>query len=79
MPSLWEKQFTLVDQILTKNLASYKIHFLCPQQLWYSPWGFGGSTAGCFDGISYALGKIYYFVILVGLIVGIIKNLGLVL
>ncbi len=74
MPSLWEKQFTLVDQILTKNLASYKIHFLCPQQLWYSPWGFGGSTAGCFDGISYALGKIYYFVILVGLIVGIIKK-----
>lgn len=74
MPSLWEKQFTLVDQILTKNLALYKIHFLCPQQLWYSPWGFGGSTANCFDGMSYSLGKIYYFAILVGLIVGIIKK-----
>lgn len=74
LPSLWEKQFTLVDQLLIKNLASYKIHFLCPQQLWYSPWGFGGSVAGCNDGLSFALGKIYFIVIALGLGVSLIKK-----
>lgn len=63
LPSLAEKKFTLVDQLLIKNLASYKIHFLCPSQLWYGLWGFGGSVAGCADGVSFALGKIYWLVI----------------
>ncbi|MBI3559430.1 hypothetical protein HY085_03460, partial [Candidatus Gottesmanbacteria bacterium] len=62
LPALAEKQFTLVDQLLIKNLASYQIHFICPEQLWYSPWGFGGSVAGCIDGLSFALGKIYFLV-----------------
>src|SRR3989344_980976 len=31
LPALAEKQFTLVDQLLIKNLASYQIHFVCPQ------------------------------------------------
>ena len=59
LPALAEKQFTLVDQLLIKNLASYQIHFVCPQQLWNSPWGFGGSTAGCLDGLSFKLGKLH--------------------
>lgn len=74
LPSLWEKQFTLVDQILIKNLASYTIHFVCPVQLWYSPWGFGGSVTGCNDGLSFALGKIYFLVIVLGLGVCILKK-----
>lgn len=74
LPELWEKQFTLVDQILIKNLASYSIHFLCPSQLWYSPWGFGGSVAGCADGMSFALGKIYFLVIVAGLAVALLKK-----
>jgi hypothetical protein len=80
LPSLAEKQFTLVDQLLIKNLASYKIHFLCLQQLWYSPWGFGGSTAGCIDGMSFMVGKIFFFSALTGLLVGVFKrNLVIVL
>jgi len=58
-PALAEKQFTLVDGLLLKNLASYKIHFVCPNQLWDSMWGFGGSAAGCVDGISFKIGKVH--------------------
>lgn len=59
LPALAEKQFTLVDQILLKNLASYQIHFVCPEQLWNSLWGYGGSTATCLDGLSFKIGKIH--------------------
>lgn len=74
LPSLYEKQFTLVDQLLIKNLASYKIHFVCLSQFWNSPWGFGGSGQGCFDGISFMIGRIYLFLVVIGLIVGVWKR-----
>ena len=61
LPSLIEKKYTLVDAILTHELANYKIHFIHPFQLWFSPWGYGGSIAGPFDGISFQLGKIHIF------------------
>lgn len=32
-------------------------HFACIAQLWSSPWGFGGSTKGCVDGLSFMIGK----------------------
>lgn len=57
LPSLYEKQATLVDSLLIRGLASYTIHFACPSQLWNSLWGFGGSTVGCIDGISLKVGK----------------------
>lgn len=59
VPALVEKQFTLVDQLLLKNLANYQIHFVCPEQLWNSLWGYGGSAAGCIDGMSFKIGKIH--------------------
>jgi len=59
IPSLLEKKFTFTDKILTSELADYVIHFVYPHQLWYSPWGFGGSIPGPEDGISFAVGKIY--------------------
>jgi len=58
MPALLEKQYTIVDDILTKQLASYKIHFVYLQQFWNSPWGYGGSVAGPIDGLSFQVGKI---------------------
>ncbi len=57
LPSLYEKQSTLVDSLLIRGLASYTIHFACPSQLWNSLWGFGGSAVGCIDGISLKVGK----------------------
>lgn len=59
LPSMLERKFTLVDAILTKELASYVIHFIQPSQLWFSPWGYGGSGAGFADGMSFQLGKIH--------------------
>jgi hypothetical protein len=70
LPQLSEKKYTLVDQLLIKSLASYEIHFVCPSQLWQSAWGFGGSVAGCVDGMSFRLGKVHLVAVIFGLIVG---------
>lgn len=72
LPSLWEKQFTIVDNLLLVNLASYNIHFVYPQQLWNWSWGFGGSAAGLADGISFKIGKIHIILALAALTLGIL-------
>ena len=59
LPLLLEKKYTLVDDILIKELASYKIHYIYPQQFLYSLWGYGGSVAGPYDGMTFQLGKIH--------------------
>ncbi|KKQ01967.1 MAG: hypothetical protein US11_C0002G0026 [Candidatus Roizmanbacteria bacterium GW2011_GWA2_36_23] len=58
LPSMVERKYTLTDEILTKELANYKDHFIKPSQLWYSPWGYGGSIKGAGDGMTFQLGKI---------------------
>lgn len=68
LPALTEKQFTLVDSILTKELANYAIHFVYPIQLWSSPWGYGGSTAGMADGLSFQLGKLQIVFVLLSVV-----------
>ena len=69
LPSIIEKQYTLVDTILTHELASYKNHFIYPFQLWFSAWGYGGSIAGPNDGMSFQLGKIHIFLTIFSLLV----------
>jgi len=59
MPSVWERKYTLVDKILTAELASYKLHYIYLQQFIYSPWGYGGSGVGLTDGMTFQLGKIH--------------------
>lgn len=71
LPSLIEKKYTLVDTILTHELANYIIHFIYPFQLWFSPWGYGGSIAGIEDGMSFQLGKIHIFLTIFSFIVGL--------
>ena len=68
LPSLVEKNATLVNDILTKELYNYQLHFVYPQQLYFSPWGFGGSTAGMADGISYQIGKYYLLLVFLSLL-----------
>ena len=65
LPSMVERKFTLTDIILTGELASYKLHYIYPQQFIYSPWGYGGSGVGLSDGITFQLGKIH-----IGLVFG---------
>lgn len=58
LPALQEMQYTnVVSQIGGKS--NYKLHFVCPMQLWNSPWGFGGSALGCIDGMSFKIGKLH--------------------
>ncbi len=77
LPAILEKKFTIVDQLLLVNLASYKIHFVYLQQLWNWTWGFGGSAPGLADGISFKIGKLHILVSLAALIfslIHLIKN-----
>lgn len=57
LPSIFEKKYTLTDEILTRELASYRIHYVCLKQFFYSQWGYGGSIEGCNDGMTFQLGK----------------------
>ena len=57
IPAIVELPFVHARDVAT--LTQYKDHFVCPWQLWYSPWGYGGSTTGCqLDGMSFMLGKL---------------------
>lgn len=67
LPSMVERKFTLVDTILTRELASYTIHFVYPQQLWSSAWGYGGSGPGLSDGMSFQLGKVHVLLLIASL------------
>lgn len=58
LPTLTEMQYTNVLSQIGET-ANYKDHFVCPMQLWNSPWLYGGSNAGCTDGMSLKLGKIH--------------------
>jgi hypothetical protein len=57
LPAISEMKFTNVSSQVGGG-ADYRNHFVCLSQLWNSPWGFGGSTAGCNDGMSFKIGKI---------------------
>ncbi len=58
LPALFEMKSTNVLSQIGGG-ANFRDHFVCWQQLWSSPWGFGGSTSGCIDGISFMVGKLY--------------------
>jgi hypothetical protein len=75
LPSLLEKKYTLVEDILTRELYNYQLHFVKLKQLYYSPWGFGGSTAGVEDGFSYQVGKYYLLFLAISIVSGIILSL----
>ncbi len=59
LPSMVERKFTYVDNILTTELASYAIHFVQPIQFLQSNWGYGGSGPGLDDGVTFQLGKVH--------------------
>ena len=57
IPALVEMKSTSVSAMITNAPTVFFDHFVCPAQLWNSPWGFGGSVPGCVDGLSFKLGK----------------------
>lgn len=58
LPAVFESKYTNVLSIVGGG-ADFRDHFVCIPQLWDSLWGFGGSTSGCIDGMSFRLGKLH--------------------
>jgi hypothetical protein len=60
LPAIFEMKYTdVLSQI--GGGANFRDHFACVSQLWISQWGYGGSTKGCIDGISFMIGKYHIF------------------
>lgn len=76
IPAIIEIKYTDFS-IASGNNVNYQEHFISLNQLWNSPWGFGGSTKGDqADGLSFMLGKISIvlsFVVILFLIAGKLK------
>jgi uncharacterized membrane protein len=67
LPALLETNYTNVLSQVGGG-ADYKDHFVCLNQLWSSPWGFGGSVKGCVDGLSFVIGKLHILILLVSIV-----------
>ena len=65
LPMLTEMRLTKVFNQIGGG-ADFRDHFVFLDQLWASPWGFGGSAPGRLDGLSFMVGKAHF--LLVGLI-----------
>jgi uncharacterized membrane protein len=56
LPAFLEMNYTNVSSQIGGG-SDFHDHFVCFSQYLNSPWGFGGSTKGCIDGLSFKLGK----------------------
>lgn len=72
LPLVFERHFTRADEIA--RTTEYALHFIEPWQLWNSTWGFGGSTVGVEDGMSFKLGKLQIILGVLGVVAGLIKK-----
>lgn len=68
VPALLEMQYTNVLSQIGGG-ANFRDHFVCINQLWDSPWGFGGSAPGCVDGLSLKIGKIHLIFSILSLLI----------
>lgn len=73
IPALAEMKYTNVLSIIGGG-ADFRDHFVCANQLWSSPWGFGGSVPGCIDGLSFKIGKLHILVSVAGFILAVCLN-----
>jgi len=65
LPAILEAKYTNVNSLIGGG-SNFRDHFVCLSQLWTSPWGYGGSTRGCVDGLSFMIGK--YHILLTSLL-----------
>lgn len=72
IPMILENHLTYASYVAT--LTKYADHFLCPSQLWQSPWGFGGSTKGCVDGMSFKIGKLQLSFAFLGILLFVLNS-----
>jgi hypothetical protein len=55
-PAFLEKDFTRLEITILAEYFNYKLHFVGIKQFFLDNWGYGGSTYGPMDGISFYLG-----------------------
>ena len=70
VPIFFERSYIQLDSVATKTVLVD--HFVKPAQLWYSPWGYGGSTPGEGDLMSFMLGKGQIVLSILGLIFAVV-------
>lgn len=74
LPAIAEMNFTWAKEVAT--LTNFRDHFLCINQLWNFPWGYGGSTKGCInDGISFKIGRLQIIFFVFGVLLFLYKTL----
>ena len=71
VPLLFERTFVQADSIA--RTTDYSLHFVSPSQLWNSTWGYGGSTLGIEDGMSFKVGKVQLILATLGSILVVIR------
>lgn len=70
LPAIFEMKYTdVLSQV--GGGANFRDHFACLSQLWISQWGYGGSTKGCIDGLSFMIGKYHIFLSVILFLVSI--------
>lgn len=74
IPAALESSYTNVSSQVGGG-ADYPDHFVCIKQLYESQWGFGGSVAGCTDGLSFKVGKINVLLFVVSFVTFIFARL----
>ncbi len=67
LPALVEMKFTRA-YTLVEGTNNFRDHFVYPDQLWDSPWGFAGSGPGREDGISFKIGKLHLILAVFGIV-----------
>lgn len=72
LPVIFERGFTQTDVVA--KTTDYALHFVSPAQIWNSTWGFGGSSPGVEDGMSFKLGKLQILLAGLGMIIAIKKR-----
>lgn len=74
LPIIFERDFVQVETVA--RLTDYRDHFLSLSQLWFSPWGYGGSAKGVEgDHMSFMIGKGQVILSLLGITFLIAKRM----
>jgi len=73
LPALTEAHLTRVN-MLSQGSNNFHNHFVYPDQLWDSAWGFAGSAPGKLDGMSFKIGKLHVIGVLITLVLLIWKR-----
>ncbi|MDO9028476.1 MAG: hypothetical protein Q7U68_06420 [Candidatus Roizmanbacteria bacterium] len=74
LPVIAEMNLTWAKEVAT--LTNFRDHFLCINQLWDFPWGYGGSTKDCInDGMSFKIGRLQIIFFSLGILLFLYKTL----